>query len=68
MNTILQKVDGSEGFYDALKLSKSDIKKLKIIVHDHFCSQIIKNYPELKDEINDLEMNNYHGYEPVMAL
>ena len=31
MNTILQKVDGSEGFYDALKLSKSDIKKFQLI-------------------------------------
>ena len=60
MQDLLKKVDGSQGFYDALVLSNNDLKKLKKIVHGHFCSQIIKKYPELSDEIDDLEMNNYH--------
>tara|TARA_A100001015_G_C15027662_1_gene731403 strand:+ start:1765 stop:2508 length:744 start_codon:yes stop_codon:yes gene_type:complete len=60
MENLLEKIDGSEGFYDALVLSNNDIKELKQIVREHFFSQLILKYPELENEIENTEMYDYH--------
>ncbi len=58
---ILEKVDGEDGYYDALKLSYDDTFKLEKIVHEHFSTQLISKYPEASEEIKNLKIDNYHN-------
>lgn len=58
--TILQTLEGDQGFYSDVHLSAEELTRLRTLVEEQWRCRLLTFYPQLQDRLSGKEMTDYH--------